>query len=181
MVCVIYRMTVIYNPNIGIITKIIIISRYKLRKKRSFKATIVVLQSVFFSTPFHHHSLNESQRYLCTDARDELEVANAAEQGEEVLKWHFEVFGVCVMSVSWTILNGTLTDWNLYWLCVCVWRTTNLGHWAAENVSNRCPNTRGEFIPSQRMWAENLPIRQVRICPDSEVLFRSLSINSSCG
>lgn len=86
MVYVIYRMTVIYNPNIGIITKIIIISRYKLRKKRSFKETIVVLQSVFFSTLSHQNSLNESQRNLCTDARDELEVANAAEQGEEVLK-----------------------------------------------------------------------------------------------
>lgn len=45
----------------------------------------------------------------------------------EVLQWHFEVFGVWVMSTDWTNLNGTMTDWNLYWL---VWRATNRNHWA---------------------------------------------------
>lgn len=41
-------MTIIYNPNIGIIAKIIFKIEIKKKKKRksSFKATIVVLQSV---------------------------------------------------------------------------------------------------------------------------------------
>lgn len=47
MLNVIYRMTVIYNPYTGIIAKIIF--KIEIKKKiRSLKATIVVLQSVFF-------------------------------------------------------------------------------------------------------------------------------------
>lgn len=84
-------MTVIYNPNTGIIAKIIFKIEIK-NKIRSLKATIVVLQSVLSAhlsfwfvlrwvTEAPSSSLNESQKHLCTDARDELEFVNATTQG----------------------------------------------------------------------------------------------------
>lgn len=61
-----------------------------------------------------------------------------------VLKWHFAVFfGVWVMSTGWTILNGTLTDWNLYWL-VCgelqTWATERLKRFQTGHKRSVWPN-----------------------------------------
>lgn len=85
-------MTIIYNPNIGIIAKII----FKVEIKKKDRG-VLKQQYVLFSRFCQHtfpsglncaewlrlplHSLNESQEYLCTDAEDELEVVNTTGRG----------------------------------------------------------------------------------------------------
>lgn len=133
MLYVIYRMTTIYNPNIGTIAKIIFkVEIKKERKKRGVSKQRLLFLSRFCQHTFPSgsycvrlplHCLNESQKHLGTgERRDELEfVGTTGRRG-----WCRG--GVCrvqVMSVGWTILNGTLTDWNLL---TGMWRAANPGH-----------------------------------------------------
>ncbi len=128
MLYVIYRMTVIYNPNTGIIAKIIF--KIEIKKKiRSLKATIVVLQSVlsahlsfWFVLRWETEAPSSLPEWLTKKSllMQEKWAGSCECNGVRrvVLTWHFAVFGVWVMSMGWTILNGTLTDWNLYDLYV---------------------------------------------------------------
>lgn len=83
-------MTVIYNPNTGIIAKIIF--KIEIKKKKEFESNNSCSSVSFVSTHFPsglycvewlkrpHHSLNGSQIYLRADTRDEVEVVNVTEQ-----------------------------------------------------------------------------------------------------
>lgn len=85
-------MTIIYNPNIGIITKIIF--KIEIRENiEEFSKQQLLFFSQFSQRAFpshlccvewlklHLHSLNESQKHLRTDGRDELQVVNTTGQG----------------------------------------------------------------------------------------------------
>lgn len=133
MLYVIYRMTVIYNTNTGIITKIIFKIEIKFLKKKESNNSCLI---GFVSTPFplicitlsdwnslitpwmNHKNKSVPMRWAgsgeCSGAR------------RAVLMWHFAISEVGVISIGLDYnLNGTFTDWNLYWIMSGELQTSN--------------------------------------------------------
>lgn len=112
-------MTVIYNPNTGIIAKIIFKIETK-KKIRSFESNNSCSSVSFVSTPFLLVRIALSDwSSLITPWMNHRNISvptremNATEKGGQYWRDTLQFFGVRVMSVGWTILHGTSTDWNL--------------------------------------------------------------------
>lgn len=145
-------MTVIYNPNTGIIAKIIF--KIEIKKKiSSLKATIVVLQSVLSAhlsfwfvlrweteTPSSLPEwVTKISPYWRTRWARNCD-CNGARRG--AMMWHCSF---------WSLGNEHGLDYSswhidrLKSLLTCAWRATNPDHRAAENISNTRSITWGVF------------------------------------
>lgn len=129
MLYVIYRMTIIYNPNICIIAKIIFKVEIKKKKIEEIQSNNSCSSVSFVSTPFllvrtassdwgspyapwmRHKNIS----VLTQEMSWKLQMQQGKEGNTKVKFW---VFGNWLMSMGWTTPNGTLTDFNPYWL-VC--------------------------------------------------------------
>lgn len=109
MLYAIYRMTVIYKPNTGIIAKVTFkIEIRKNHKESNNNSSLVCFVCDTFTSGFVFHWATETPSSLPVTksrkiSRDELEVVNETEQRERaVLMWHFAVW---LMSVGGTIVS----------------------------------------------------------------------------
>lgn len=146
-------MTVIYNPNTGIIAKIIFKIEIK-KKNKEFESNNSCSSVSFVSTPFPLVCIALSDWIsLITPWMSHKNISVLTHEMSWKLRMRRSKEGSTDVTLRGFRSSGNergldYSSWHidrLKSLLTCVWRATNLDHWAAKNLSNRRRITGGVF------------------------------------